>query len=355
MQYRNHPIADVFPMMTDDELRALADDIATNGLLNHITLLDGAVLDGRNRMRACEMVDVTPQVMEYSGDDPLGFVWSQNVHRRHMTESQRAMTAAKIANWSIGRRNSNTPAGVFDVSQSQAAAQLDVGTRSVSRAKSVLDSGNEELIADVDAGRKTLSQADRELTKIKAMESVKPLPDGKYGVLYCDPPWNYDDKLAELDAYGGAEKHYPCMTQSELKALDVRSLVADDAVMFMWATVPLLPQALELLSAWGFIYKTNFIWDKDAHNMGHYSSVRHEILLLGVKGRCPICPVVGTEFNGHSKLIPSVQKVKRTKTHSEKPELFRGIIDHLYPNGSRVELFSRTEIEGWTSWGTQNL
>jgi len=513
--YPNHPIADVFPMMREDELVKLAQDILDNGLLNHITLFEGKVLDGRNRIKACAMVDVVPQVAEYAGDDPLGFVISQNKYRRHMTPSQLSATgvdaekqyavlardrqrkAAALARSmadehksrkitradncvippqdpelrkklgkaicdmhgfphndevgnmmidiyskpepeideikafkdakttyvyfvkdgdkvKIGRsddpesRVCDLRTGNLDVSliaqfecpspktetvlhklfaehriseewfrlcpdierfiafvncdksrfsvhaRVMVSKVLGVSTGMIGNAKK-LKSESPELFAQVKSGEKTLSQAMRDHTKTKAMANVKPLPDGTYGVLYCDPPWTYDDKLAidEGDsAYGGAERHYPCMTMTDLKALDVPRLAANRSVMFMWATVPLLPQGLELLKAWGFEYKTHFVWHKMAHNVAHYSSVRHELLLLGTKGSCLPRPVPGTDFYGVAKLIPSVQDIKRTG-HSVKPARFREIIDHLYPGGPRIELFSRGDVpDGWNTWGT---
>ena len=78
-----HPAADLFPLMPPDELRNLADDIAKHGLREPVWLYEGLVLDGRNRVAACELVDVTPLFREYTGDDPVGFSLSMNLQRRH--------------------------------------------------------------------------------------------------------------------------------------------------------------------------------------------------------------------------------------------------------------------------------
>jgi N6-adenosine-specific RNA methylase IME4 len=134
------------------------------------------------------------------------------------------------------------------------------------------------------------------------------------------------------------------MSLSELSALDIKSLAADDCVLFLWATSPLLPEALELAKAWGFKYKASFVWDKVKHNMGHYNSVRHEFLLICTKGS-------GTPQV--AKLYDSVQSIERTDKHSEKPEEFRQIIESLYPNGRKVELFARSPHDGWTCWGNE--
>jgi N6-adenosine-specific RNA methylase IME4 len=104
-----------------------------------------------------------------------------------------------------------------------------------------------------------------------------------------------------------------------------------------------LKESFQVIDAWGFEYKTSFVWDKVKHNMGHYNSVRHEFLLVCTKGSCT--PDV-------QKLFDSVQTIERTK-HSEKPEEFRKIIDTIYPNGKRIELFSRKKVDGWESFGNE--
>jgi len=148
------------------------------------------------------------------------------------------------------------------------------------------------------------------------------LPPGKYRVIYADPPWQYGDKL--IEGYGAAE------------------LSADDAVLFLWATSPMLVEALTLLSAWGFTYKASFVWDKVRHNYGHYNSVRHEFLLVCTRGSC---------LPQNDKLFDSVQTVERSDEHSEKPEEFRQMIEALYPDGPRIELFARRKVKGWMAWG----
>ena len=98
MVYNPHPLANIFPLMAADEYVALKSDIRQYGLREAIWILDGQILDGRNRFKACQEVGVTPILKEYEGDDPTAFVVSLNLKRRHLSESQRAMVAAKLAN-----------------------------------------------------------------------------------------------------------------------------------------------------------------------------------------------------------------------------------------------------------------
>jgi len=203
-----------------------------------------------------------------------------------------------------------------------------------------------DLAAKVRVGDMKPAEAHRQMKKAEVAEKAAALPEGKYRVIYADPPWHYGDgRTGDRMTATGALHHYPTMKLSELKALDIPSIAADDAVLFLWATSPLLPDALELVPAWGFKYKACFVWDKVKHNLGHYNSVRHEFLLICTKG---------SATPDSSKLLDSVQVIEKTKKHSEKPEEFRTIIDTLYPHGPRIELFRRGNApDGWKVWGNE--
>jgi hypothetical protein len=131
-----HQFANLFPMVADDALQELAQDIKHCGLLDPIVLLERQILDGRCRYVACEIAGIEPKFEQYRGDDPLGYVLSRNLHRRHLTESQRAMVAAKAADLKRGanQHSEGLPIG-------RAAQLLNVGHRSVARAREVLRRG----------------------------------------------------------------------------------------------------------------------------------------------------------------------------------------------------------------------
>jgi N6-adenosine-specific RNA methylase IME4 len=185
--------------------------------------------------------------------------------------------------------------------------------------------------------RELRSEIRKDGTEFKASK----LPDGKYRIVYADPPWNYGDKRDGRTT--GAEDHYPTMTIEQLCRMPIKEMTEDNAVLFLWVTSPILNECFEVIGAWGFDYKTSFVWDKVKHNMGHYNSVRHEFLLICTKGSC--VPDV-------LKLHDSVITEERTE-HSKKPDIFRSIIDELYTYGSRIELFAREENPGWDKWGNE--
>lgn len=184
----------------------------------------------------------------------------------------------------------------------------------------------------------------REEIKKESFQPAPPMPEGTYRVIYCDPPWKYNDECKDgAIQTGGASKHYPTMSIDELCEMELPQ-TEPNAVLFMWVTSPLLEESFRVVNAWGFKYKTSFVWDKVRHNMGHYNSVRHELLLVCTKGSC-------TPDN--MKLFDSVQSVEKTDKHSEKPEEFRDIINTLYTTGNKIELFARVKTEGWEAFGNE--
>jgi N6-adenosine-specific RNA methylase IME4 len=182
-----------------------------------------------------------------------------------------------------------------------------------------------------------------------------PLPDGKFRVIYADPPWLYGAPQHTDSAPGSKteqltvlESHYPSMPLEDICALPIEELAAENAVLFLWATSPLLQDAFLVMNSWGFEYKAAFIWDKVKHNVGYYNSVRHEFLLIGTRGSC----LPDDRPEGEPVLFDSVQSIERGD-HSVKPNEFRNLIDAMYPSGPRIELFARRPADGWDTWGNQ--
>jgi N6-adenosine-specific RNA methylase IME4 len=192
-------------------------------------------------------------------------------------------------------------------------------------------------------GLKTsLERAVRE--KIKGEKMAQPLPEGKFRVIYADPPWQYSDSRDGFENYGPAERHYPTMSIEELQAMPISEVAHDDCVLFLWVTSPMLGDSFTVIHAWGFDYKTLFVWDKVRHNFGHYNSVRHEFLMVTTRG---------SALPENKTLYDSVVVEERPSRHSEKPEIFRQIIETLYPTGPWLELFARKESDGWTIHGNE--
>lgn len=177
--FKAHPLADLFPMMSADEMAALVEDVRERGVQRPIVMLDGMVLDGRNRYMAAREAEVGYRVVEFTGDDPVAFVISENMRRRHLSESQRAMVAAKLAKLPQGVRPADMP--VSTPTQPQAAAALNVGERSVRAAKAVIDHGAAGLADAVDAGTVSVSAA-AEVARLPEAEQAEIVAKGPEAV-----------------------------------------------------------------------------------------------------------------------------------------------------------------------------
>lgn len=197
------------------------------------------------------------------------------------------------------------------------------------------------VVREITQGNKKQRRATRErelATKQLAM------PDKLYGVIYADPPWRFASYSVETGMDRAADNHYPTMKVDGIATLKVPA--APDCVLFLWATVPMLPQALEVMCAWGFDYKSHFAWVKDKVGTGFWNKNRHELLLVGTRGSIP-APAPGEQFD-------SVIEAPRG-THSAKPFAVHEMIEVMFPNLPRVELFARERFAGWDAWGNEVL
>ncbi len=177
------------------------------------------------------------------------------------------------------------------------------------------------------------------LPKEKETIETPDLPAGQYRTLVIDPPWRYE----HCKTYSREiEKEYPTMELEEIKSLKIPS--AENAILFLWSPAPKIEEALEVMNAWGFSYRTSAVWNKEIIGMGYWFRGQHEFLLVGVKGN--VSPPE------ESARVSSVIHQRRGK-HSKKPEITYEIIEKMFPNQQRIELFARNKREGWKSWGNE--
>ena len=340
------------------------ESVRVNGILEPLAIKsDGTIMSGHRRWRAAKQlnIEIVPvRVVSYNNDlDEREAIITFN-KQRVKTFSQKAREAEELEDIESerSRQRQGTRTDIVETfppseqgkTRDKVAEQVGLGSgRTYDKAKLVwgqAKEGNEkarEYVDKLDTGKITVSKAYSELRREQKKEErqeVEP-PKGKYRVIYADPPWNYGDKRDGRTT--GAEDHYPSMTIAELCDMPVGDITEDDAVLFLWVTSPLLEECFPIIKAWGFKYKTSFVWDKVKHNMGHYNSVRHELLLVCTKGSCKPDNV---------KLYDSVQSIEKTE-HSKKPDEFRAIIDDIYRYGNKIELFARRPADGWEVWGNE--
>ena len=171
----------------------------------------------------------------------------------------------------------------------------------------------------------------------------------KYSVILADPPWAFR-AWSNKGKGRSAEQHYPTMRLEDIKALPVADLAAEDCVLFLWATFPMLKEALEVVEAWGFSYKTvAFTWVKENRKspglfwgLGYWTRANAEVCLLATRGS-PKRQSAAV----HQVILSPVEQ------HSKKPDEVRERIVTLMGDVPRVELFARQQAPGWDVWGNE--
>lgn len=180
------------------------------------------------------------------------------------------------------------------------------------------------------------------------------LPNGKFKVIYADPPWSYRQKGGPHGQRGMATAHYSTLSTQEICALPVQDVATVDALLFLWSTFPNLPAALEVMTAWGFEYKTAaFVWVKknkrsgtNFFGMGAWTRANAEVCLLGARPGAK----AGKLVKSHSVQQIIESPVER---HSRKPAEARERIVELLGDVPRIELFAREKTPGWDAWGDE--
>jgi N6-adenosine-specific RNA methylase IME4 len=180
-------------------------------------------------------------------------------------------------------------------------------------------------------------------------ECIAALPTAKYGLIVADPEWQFEPRSRETGMDRAADNHYPTSCTQVIAARDVPSIAANDCVLFLWATAPMLAHALLVMAAWGFDYKTHLIWHKirngAGRGSGYWATGEHEPLLIGTRGKV-VAPATA--------MCGSVIAAPWQGKHSAKPEIFLEIIEREFPNTPKIELNRRGPPRpGWDAWGNQ--
>ncbi len=372
--YEIHELAALIPEMSADEFRGLCDDIRTNGLIEPIVLYEDRVLDGRHRYRACIETGIEPRFEYHVGDDAsaLAYVLSTNIARRHLSVSQRSIVALNVLEYeracaAARMRHEDALDGTATLpspdgrpaerwertAAARAAESVGVSASSIERAARVAEAAP-ELLPQIASGALTVADAARRVRRAEhearvahvreTMTAPEPL-EGVFQVVYADPPWRYDEDISNVPPWG-VELQYPTMHLDDICSMADRGLVPadDDAILFMWGTSTKLPEAFRVIDAWGFTYKQSMIWDKMVPGMGSWVLVEHELLFIATKGHIATPPPTAR---------PRSVVHSQRSGHSVKPDVFYDIIENMYPDARKVELFARRARNGWAAWGAE--
>lgn len=334
------------------DLRSLAASIEEVGLLHPIVVTPrGRLIAGQRRLKACLLlgwaevpVTVVDLLQAARGEA------HENLVRKDLLPSE--IVALKRAIEPLERREARQRQGAktdlchpATVAEGQGdvrdkiARYLGVGRTTIERAEAVVEAAEQEpdeyghLVEQMDRSGK-VAGAYRRLTVLrqaKELEAAPPeLPTGPFQVVVADPPWQYET---------GNSLPYPTMPLEDIKAMPVREIADENATLWLWATNAHLPVAFDVVTAWGFEYKTLLTWVKDRMGTGEWLRGQTEHCLLGARGK----PVFLHGSDG-----TALEAARRE--HSRKPEEFYTLVERVCP-GSRVELFARQQREGWCAFG----
>jgi N6-adenosine-specific RNA methylase IME4 len=190
----------------------------------------------------------------------------------------------------------------------------------------------------------TVFDLDSEIAQI--VSDLEDKEKDKYSIIYMDPPWKFDssDCISDMSS---AECIYPTMTVEEMELLPIDEISATDALIFMWVCSTHLIEALRIINSWGFEYRTiAFVWEKKRTNAGFYTQTSVEICLVAKKGRIPTP-------RGSRKERQFL--CEKSTEHSKKPSEIRSRIERMFPTQRKIEIFSRDQVNGWTTWGNQSV
>ena len=182
---------------------------------------------------------------------------------------------------------------------------------------------------------------------IDSINKFPNFPTETYDILYADPAWKYTgEQFSTLTGdSSGAETHYDTMSIQEMLTIPVPKIAAPNSLLFMWVVSPLLPACISLGVGWGFEFVTvAFVWNKIRKNVGFYTLSQNELCLLFKKGKEP--RPRGTK--NERQMV-----VWEREEHSKKPPEVRKRITRMYPTQKKIELFARTDIDGWDCWGNE--
>jgi N6-adenosine-specific RNA methylase IME4 len=337
---------------------AFVADIEQRGVLVPLDVdRAGTVLDGHQRLRAAlELGLESLPVRLVRVEDALAYILLAALRRRDLEPAQRAALQLELLDYEQSRQagkarsRANLRQSGVEVAtlppragklRDQLARAAAVSPRTAQDVLTVR-AADPLLFERLKAGLIPAHRAARQVRRAQRDAEIGeagPLPEGPFELIYADPPW----QLGNPDSDGAPENHYKTMPTAEIAAIHVPA--AEDAVLYLWAVTCLLPEALQVMEAWGFTYKSQQVWVKPSIKLGVYFRNRHELLLFGRRGNYPV--------PDPDQRVDSVIEAPCGR-HSAKPTRFSELIEHSYPQASKLELFARGQARpGWHAWGNE--
>jgi N6-adenosine-specific RNA methylase IME4 len=338
-----------------EEYEALKESIKTEG--QHYPIIinkKGIILDGHHRYRICQELQhvVKYEMKEFSNVlEEKRFVIESNLLRRQLTTFQRIEMALPLIEieqeFAKQRMMAGTPVPNSEQGRTieVVSEKIGVGKETLNEALWLMENAPKEELDKLRSGERAISNLYKETKRFKTIEELREkakeikAPDGLYDVIVVDPPWNYG---TNYDPEGRrCASPYPELSIEEIKAIKLP--LAENAIVWLWATNAFLHDAFHILEAWGLEPKTILTWVKDRMGLGDWLRGKTEHCILAIKGK-PIKYLTNqtTVLFGESR------------EHSRKPEEFYQLVDSLC-YGRKLDYFGREKREGWDVYGTQEL
>ena len=366
----NESFRKLIPPLSSEEYAQLEENCKADGIRDPLVVWRGTLIDGHNRYDIAQKHGLEFQVAEKDFEDETAAkIWmvTNQFGRRNLNNYQRsvlALSMEELFKEKAKERQVRKPAD--SVRQNSDEQNIEFSTKkeigklakvshdTIMRVKKIEATATPETIAAVLSGEKSINEAYKEIRatekkeerielitqQIEDIESGK-LPElqGLYSVISIDPPWNYEgEKSNSYDANGRRVANpYPEMPTEEIKKIELPLL--PDAVVLLWTTHKFLPDAFDILKAWGLQYKATMVWNKEKIGMGAWLRMQCEFCLVGIRGN-PFW-----ENTLHRDIITEPRR-----EHSRKPDKFFAIIEEI-TRGRKLEYFSREKRENWDVFG----
>lgn len=367
----------LIPPLAHEELAQLEANILAEGCRDPLVTWRGILIDGHNRHAICSKHGIAFQTVEREFADRsnvIEWIIRNQFGRRNLSAYERTKLALRLEETIAGRAKANQSAGggggvagcqksdkvpdPIDTKRELAKA-AGVSHDTVAKVKKIEAKAAPEVKAALASGEISINQAHqqiaraekeanresrREENRAKVAEAATPTAiietGAKFATIMIDPPWDWGDE-GDQDQLGRARPDYATMSKDQLMELPLLELSDVDCHLYLWITNRSLPKGFELIERWGFRYVTAITWAKPHFGMGNYFRGQTEQVLFAVKGSQPLKRKdVGTLF----------QAPRGPNGHSSKPPEFYDLVESCSP-GPYLEMFSRSERDGWKAWG----
>jgi len=365
----------LIPPLTNEEYAQLEKNILRDGIRDALITWNGILIDGHNRFKIAQKYGLSYSTVEKNFTDRTDaerWIILNQFGRRNLSAYDRSILALKlkpIIAEKAKEQQIRKPESVLQKSAKQKpidtrqelAKVAGVSHDTIAKVEKIQEKATPEIKSAIKSGEMSINQAyqtvKREEKKQEVQKRIEKYaevqtgiidiknPDKKYNIVYADPPWQYWESGNKNQSL-----HYTTMTIDEICNLPIKNIIADDCILFLWVTYPILKEAFKVIESWGFEYSTaGFVWvkknkisDSPFVGCGSWTRANSELCLIATKGKI-------------QRLDASVSQIIEApvEEHSKKPDIARELIEKLVGKLPRVELFCRHPADGWDVWGNE--